>query len=268
MTTPSPTTSLRAARARRTPTTSGVIGALNCEWAHLAQSPTRSHGTSWATLQPALTGLDTLGQVRVALSAAHAGARVDAILLALLTLHAQEHPHAGRTVLQTMLGKTMRLSYTARNRLLLDPQESAVAAMWAAIDSYPLRRATKVAANLSLEALRLIDAQGTHLVPCDDDKLTEHIEQAQVAHRLPSPVDEDHETVVDALLWASQTGSLTRSELQLLARMHLADDAPDVSLAQVADELGLSYAATRQRYSRAVRRLAAAVHDAIQASPR
>lgn len=267
MTTTTAPTTRPYARARRTPTTTGVVGALNCEWVHLATAPTCTAATRWSDLQPALAGLDTLGQVRETLSREHDGPRTDEILHALLTLHAHGHPLAGRTVLQTMLGCTTRLSWTARRRQLLDHCETAVAAMWAAIDTYPLRRTRKVAANLSLEALHLLEMPALDEVPTSHETIAEQVHDAQVRYRHPDPTDTTYQAAVDALLWANQTNALTRGEIELLARMHLADDAPDTTLLTVADELALPYETVRKRYQRAIHRLAHAIHSAMTEQP-
>lgn len=267
MTTTTATATRPYARARRTPTSSGVVGALNCEWAHLAAAPTRTGDTRWGDLQPALAGLDTLGQIREALSREHDGPRTDEILHALLTLHAQGFPLAGRTVLQAMLGRTTRLSWTARRRQLLDHAETAVAAMWAAIDAYPLRRVHKVAANLSLEALHMLETNALDEVPANPQTIAEQVHDAQERHRYPDPTDTIYQSAVDTLLWANQTGALTRGEIELLARMHLADDAPDATLVTVAAELALPYETVRKRYQRAIRRLAHAIHTSMTEAP-
>jgi hypothetical protein len=247
---------------RPTRSWSGIAGSLNREWdvdvCHRA--PVGADGTPWAQLAPALDGCCTteqvLGVIRSGPLQVH-----DQVLHALLRRLAAGDELAGRTVLQTMLGRLPRMIRTAIARGLEDPPAAAAEALWEAIATYPLHRTTKVAANLALEALAALDGpRDRNSELAAGDLLDAHVHHAQVAGRIP-PASEPLEDAAYALTWAHQRGLLTEAEIRLLARVHLAAVRPPMT--QVARELGCSHDAVRQRHSVAVAKLAAAVRQAL-----
>jgi DNA-directed RNA polymerase specialized sigma24 family protein len=112
-----------------------ALAALNREWHELASRPV----PDWGRTEPVLGVRDlaaVLGLIREC---------PDEVLAALLRLGRAGDPLAYRIVLQTMLGKLVRLC--ARRPPLLP---EAISEMWLAIAEYPLdRRPRAIAANLA-----------------------------------------------------------------------------------------------------------------------
>ena len=132
--------------------TSGVVGQLNAEWAVLADDPGAGDTCRrWAGAAPALTGCGTLGQLLAAVPD-----DPDAVLGALLGAAATGEALAARVVLQSMLGKVVRM---ARR----DPRarvDDYVAALWCVLATYPLAaRPDQVAGNLALDTLKAVQRE-------------------------------------------------------------------------------------------------------------
>jgi DNA-directed RNA polymerase specialized sigma24 family protein len=113
-----------------------IIARLNAEWENLAAAPpdwpTR-HGTTLAAV---------LAAVRE---------QPDAVLGELIAASRHGSALAGRTALQSFLGKAVRLAHDHRDVTVGD----AVAAFWLRLAHYPLdRRPAKIALNLRLDVLR------------------------------------------------------------------------------------------------------------------
>lgn len=224
------------------------IGRLNHEWSSaLAQAPS---GWDLPLDSPAPTLQDVLEAISDAKDP-------DQLLYALLELHHDGDDTAGRVLLQTMLGSAHRLTRTARSRGLADGEADAIAAMWAAIATYPMHRTKRVAANLALEALASLQKALTSDLPASEG-LEDLAHWEQSCGRLsgshgPSASEEASE----ALLWALDQDVLSRAEVALLTSIYITSDrATSAELAEVHD---LSPAALRQRQHRAVRKLATAV---------
>ena len=127
-----------------------IINVLNQEWAGLADGH-RGTVAAWAERHPALSGCGDLGSVLAAVRG-----RPDDVLGALLAEVASGDTVAGRTVLQAMLGKLVRMAQRDR----LGGVDDYVAAMWCRIDRYPLdRRPSRIAANLALDTLKDVLAE-------------------------------------------------------------------------------------------------------------
>ena len=238
-----------------------LVGQLNLEWARLRTSPaTASTVATWAGVKPALGGFASLADVEAGTAAADR-ATADEILLALLELAADGEQLAGRTVLQLMLGKAVRIaaSHTGRaDRDLLE--QLAVAALWDVIATYPItRRRVKVAANLSMDTLRQVVNE---LAPDRHEGAVEADTLATIA----GDVDGQADTVVDAelyevLAWGIDTGAVSREDAALLTAVYCTGpDNPGGPTA--AAQFGLTWPAARQRCSRAIRKLTTAIrHD-------
>lgn len=257
-----------------------LVASLNAEWATLALQPAHDgNGASWGERAASLHGLDTLDDVLCALRAADRS-QADAILHALLTLTAGGDELAGRTVLQAMLGRVVRSLRTARAHKISSPEAESLAAHWEMIRTYPLHRTSSVAANLALGALNLLVRSAPALpayeavndpdqvdavaagdyAPCSLWAVTgqDQVDLDGIFPATRSPASE----VLDALRWAQQNGALTNFEIELLVRVHLHDESA-TCLADAGTAMGMTYDATRQRYSRAVRKLAHAVQRSL-----
>lgn len=228
----------------------GLIGSLNHEWATtLAETPVP---TTWAL--PAHVA--TLEDLRLEITTNTPAAR-DVLLHALIT-HAGSNDHtAGRVIVQVMLGKVVNLSRTAHNRGIEDPVETVLTALWGVISTYPLRRHTSITGNLALDTLNKLPAAQPHPA----DFLNPNL------HETSPETYEDETHVATTLAWAQRQGLLTDSDVQLIARMTLAEDADDINLHVAAAQMGIPHAVLRKRYSRAVNRLADAVRTYLGADP-
>lgn len=229
-----------------------LVGQLNLEWAQLRGRRI----DTWAT-RPALAGCASLADVEARTAAADKSS-ADEILLDLLELNRDGDELAGRTVLQLMLGKAVRIAASHTGRADRDTLEQlAIAALWDVIATYPIaRRRKKVAANLAMDTLRQVVAELGH------DRHESPVE-TDVLSAVAGDVDDPADTVVDAelfevLAWGVESGAITGQDAALLTAVYCTGpDNPGGAAA--AAEFGLSWAAARQRCSRAVRRLATAV---------
>ena len=190
----------------------------------------------------------------------------DPALRMLLAADAQGDPLAGRVVLQSMLGKTVRMA--AR-----DPRASIddyISALWLRIRMYPLvDRPDHIAANLALDTLKSVTSEqrwarrGMTVIPVWSETVLDAAQSA-CAERSPH----DHSAAVPEL---TAVGVITTAtELGLL-------DGPshDVLLTVYSEGLSGRDAARRHqttpemvryRCSRAVRRLAQHSHELLEAA--
>jgi hypothetical protein len=266
-----------------------LVGRLNLEWARLSTAPVSCAAVlDWATGRPALAGAASLDDILMLISRADSSAR-DAALLALLELAQHGDRLAGRTVLQTMLGKAVRVAamVTDRPDVAGDREESlsvAVAALWQVIATYPVAsRRSRVAANLAMDTVAIVHRGHTGSsyhrrsfpeVPRADVSAAgggvQLSTQADV-DTVSGPVDAE---LFEVLAWAVRDGVLQLSEARLLARVYAVDeDGTPVDARAVAVQEGLSWSALRQRCHRLARRLRdalthpAASRVALGASP-
>ncbi|SDT68724.1 hypothetical protein [Jiangella sp. DSM 45060] len=242
-----------------------LVGRLNTEWSGLCADPrTESAVAQWARRHPELSGCLALEDVELAVAAAGAE-QADRILLALLRLARAGDSLAGRTVLQLMLGKAVRIAMTRSGRDTKPALEhTAVAALWTTIATYPIeRRPVKVAANLAMETLRAVTGELTHQLsetPTSPDVLA--------ADLMPLPPSErttaDHE-LLDLLTWAVDDGTITAADATLILDIYTPAPGTEGGAA-AAERHGLSWAAARQRASRAIRKVARALRADVPAA--
>jgi len=197
----------------------------------------------------------------------------DAALLALLELAQAGDQMAGRTVFQAMLGKAVRIAGSVARRTQGggDGEEAladAVAALWQAIFTYPVRqRRSRVAANISLSTLALV--QRGHVRSSHFGRPAPEVPMADVRtvgldDFYPDPAGDELAGTPDAellvlLAWAVRCGVLSRAEALLLTRVYDVDDqGRPVDGRLVAAQEGISWPALRQRCHRLARKLGAA----------
>jgi hypothetical protein len=126
---------------------SGVVEALNREWCMLVRAH-RETVSRWAADHVVLSGCRSLDDV--VLRAADAS---DAVLGALLAEVARDDGIADRTVLQSMMGRVIRMA----QRDYRAGVDDYLSALWCVIARYPLdRRPSKISANLSMDAMKLV----------------------------------------------------------------------------------------------------------------
>lgn len=240
-------------------TGTGLAGRLNAEWTLLRADPaTAARVAGWALRHDALSGCACLDDVEQAVTTGDAPA-VDAVLLSLLRLAHAGDLLAGRTVLQLMLGKAIRIAATQIGR---DSRESlehlAITALWTTIATYPTaRRRAKVAANLAMDTLHTVCADLAHQrteTPAEPDTLA-----AALAGQSPPESPADLELVV-LLAWAVDRHAITAAEASLIVDIY--SPAPGSHGGQAAAaKHSLTWPAARKRASRAVRKITQAIRD-------
>lgn len=193
----------------------------------------------------------------------------DAVLLALLELSQDGDRLAGRTVLQAMLGKAVRVAASVADRpdLRGDREEAlscAVSSLWQVIATYPVaRRRSRVAANLALDTVALVQRGHTgssHFrrtypeVPFANMRMVgENARYDMESDELTGPVDAQ---LFGVLAWSVRCGVLNLDEARLLTRVYsVDDDGRPVDIRAIALQEGLSRPALRQRCHRLARRL-------------
>ncbi|MFB8207906.1 hypothetical protein [Streptomyces sp. NPDC056010] len=261
----------------------GLIGRLNAEWADLSQDETfRPHLRRWYG-DPAPTGPQSLLD---SLRACRTSGAQDRILLPLLRAAVTGGPGgplAARTVVQTMLPKAIRIA-RSQLRPQYDWEETVsltVGALYEVVRTYPVhRRPRRIAANLSLETLRLtrrLIGHDTSAVPLDPDSA------AGISTADPSPASQAELTLllaraadyrllaedepgraagwdaraelVELLVWALESGALDVEDARLITGYYR-DRPPGHPVTPRPS--ARDGARQRQRRSRAVRRLTAA----------
>ncbi len=161
----------------------------------------------------------------------------DGVLLSLVRLAQGGDALAGRTVVQALLGKLVRMAVADR-RVTVD---DLLAALWVRLAAYPCeRRPTKVAANLVLDARKdvLADQRGLRPVPTPE----------------PAGDAPTAEAVLDA---AVELGLIDQRSRQILGSVY----ADGLGSAAAAARHQTTATAVRWRCSRDVRRLAARAED-------
>lgn len=179
-----------------------------------------------------------------------------------------------------------------------DRRHVVIATFWSVLDGYPIRRRpAKVAAGLALDTLHQLTApsrQPIRCVPTDPERLLaghmsvdrrghDHARvlrqtrthcageawsggPAPLSRMITSAVDDvadldqgltSDSDLLEVIAWGLDRHVLRPDEARILALMYL--PAEPLTSAQIADELGISPTAVRQRCSRARRRLVDAV---------
>lgn len=238
-----------------------ITDQLNAEWQVLSA---RVVPARWPVA--ALPGCDVLADALDAVQWArrHQPQAADQLLLGLLDHHVENGDElAGRLVLQALLGRAVNLARRAHRPKhpgirgdLAQLTAAAVAALWHAIAAYPRhRRRHKVAVNLCMDAL-------AHFTAALDDRAPEAVDIALLEAaepmftvREPAPAAE----LLDTLSWGISAQVISPDDASLLLRVYCPRPGRDGGASPVARELGLTPATVRQRCSRAVQRLAAAV---------
>ncbi len=233
-------------------TDSSLIGQLNIEWDQLrAADSSAAMVTGWAARHAALAHCAMLDDVEDAVTG-----DADAVLLALLHETHNGDQLAGRTVVQLMLGKAVRIAGSHAGRAPLhDLEACAVTALWDVIATYPVaRRPEKVAANIAMDTLNRVVAEFAH----DRHEQAVSPDLLHPSHRDDDsgPADLD---LLNLLAWAVDNDTITAADASLLVDMYV--PAPGQTGGKTAAELhGMSWAAARQRASRAVRRITHAIY--------
>jgi len=219
-----------------------LVDHLDTEWSQICEVPD-PHCAAWSTQCGSLHDSRTPAQVLAAIP--H---NPDTALSFLLKRHRQGETLAGRIVLQTMLGKLVRMSYTGVAADVPHALDDLVTHMWCQIARYPLdRRPRHIAANLALDTYKEACREwlDVHDVPVPPGSLNTALEQQ------PLPSSREIEWTADQIIDAAFTLSLiTETTRDILAAVY----GPEgLSGASAAARWDCSPAAIRTRCRTAVK---------------
>lgn len=214
-----------------------VLDSLNTEWVDLGQQP-----VSWSECS-ALTHCHVADD---ALSPSPDVANV--VLGYLIARHQDGDWLAGRTVLQTMLGKLVCLAGRAPADVRPHALADLVAQMWIRIATYPLdRRPRSVAANLWLDARKQATAEWRPSEqPMPQESLDRFLE-GQETHQ-----DEDATTAAELIREAARRGLLDELTSEVMLAFH-GPEEPTSTV--VGHRFGLSSENVRTRCSQGRKKL-------------
>jgi DNA-directed RNA polymerase specialized sigma24 family protein len=227
-----------------------IVDALNDDWRELVH---RDRGTvrRWSQRQAALAACDSLDDV---LSAVQLNS--DATLRALITEVSNGEMLAGRIVLQSMLGRLVRMAQRDRQAGIDD----YIAALWCVARTYPLAaRPVRIAANLSMDAFKAVyrerhwPGQGV-VTPWPPHRFTDEAVcyGAACPGRLPDS-DEPSATAMGVLDAGCRLRLIDEPTRRLLHSVYV----DGLSTAEAARRHLTSPGSVRVRSSKAVKRLAA-----------
>ena len=221
--------------------TSNLVDRLNHEWATLVlQHPDLSN---WALTCPPLASCRSLEEVLPAVRSAP-----DEVLGFLVRRCQQGDVMAGRTVLQSMLGKLVRMSYTGVAAQEDNALDDLVTHMWCRIALHPLTaRPTSIAANLALDTLKAAQREWRAVteVPLPTTTVTNALDAAQVS--TASPTAPSAEGVINAAL---RLGLITGTTRDILVAVY---GPEELSGQLAAQRWSCSPGAIRTRCKEAVR---------------
>ena len=246
-----------------------ALDRVNAEWAHTQASPqAETQVRQWARRWPALADCESPADVEAACYRFDESS--DAALLTLLRImHGADvgRDLAARLVLHSVLGRAVREFLPRLSRAFDESADAASALLAAAVEAIATysvdeprlvkrRLLTRTGTLFRREARafgrmdrRTQAVRGRSEIPCDPVTLGAAIDA--VAEPTPDPLVE----ATEALAAAVRRQVISREDARLVARHHLIESP--VPYAELADELGISEAAVRQRCSRIVRRVAA-----------
>jgi hypothetical protein len=225
-----------------------IVDALNQEWRRLEVGRHQTVAT-WAGRHGALAGCRSLTEVLDVVRE-----DPDPALHALLVEVGSGDQLAGRVLLQSMLGRMVRM---ARR----DPRagvDDYVATLWCQISTYPLaRRPVRIAANLALDTLKAVHREHRWVVRGEVstwppgallDEVLESCRRRSGVQPDPGADDLDARSVLTA---ARDLQLLDDAASTLLASVYL----EGLSGSEAAARHGTTAGSIRVRCSRAVRRL-------------
>lgn len=245
-----------------TTTSLPLLDSLNSEWTEQLADATNEYGSLGI-----LTGQEALECIQ---RPQPQEARND-VLLALLELDAAGHPTARRIVLQSFLPLAVGYARTsAATRGLwrhsrTDAIATVISALWEVVavfldQSQPHER-RNIAGRIRSELIKAL-ADFAHHVGAEFNVGADFLED--LGNDDPTSdhgiiQDDPFQELVTLFTWAIDTGVLTRGEIQLLARIELADGDPGEAREEAAAELGIS----RSSLNRRVHRIRTKLMDAV-----
>lgn len=244
-----------------------ILRQLSIDWSRLCALTSMRHTLRrWAKVNSCFEGITSLGDLVDHIDAGDEQ-EADRLLLGLVRLAQAGHQLAARVVLQAMLPKLARMSRSTRpssndNRWRNDRAHIAVATFWEVIYAYPVsRRHTRVAANLALDTLHRLTTDLRRPpadIPLDPEEAGRLASTPEASSSQPTGTPSPDADLLEVIAWALDVEAISGEEATVLVRVYL-PSAGDSSRAMIAERMGISQAALRQRTSRARRRLIAAV---------
>jgi hypothetical protein len=225
-----------------------IVDSLNAEWNLLAPD-SRGSVRAWAEKHQALAPCRCLGDVLLAIR--H---EPDAALGALLTEVVRKDQLAGRVVVQSMLGKLVRMAQT-------DPHSEVgdyISAFWCVLRTYPLAaRPQRIAANLALDTLKQVhhERRWSHcrvVLPLPPgaqlDQASEEVMQRESLDHQQEIAEMTARQLLDS---AGRLGALSVESGQLLSSVYV----EGVTGKEAASRHQITTGSVRVRCSRAVKEL-------------
>ncbi|WP_242085900.1 hypothetical protein [Microbacterium lacticum] len=191
----------------------------------------------------------------------------DAILIELLTLEHQGDAFAGRVLLKSFLPLALRMPATVSSMRSMwqhspaDARTAAIGVLWEILHTYPLHCASSVAGNIRGRTLK-----GLCRWFGSQDSVEDTAIEDEVLEKIAGPDESDDifRDLVTILSWAIDSGTLRRDEVQLLARIELAEGDPGQARDDAASDLGISRETLNKRVSRIRHRLMTAVSGDLE----
>ena len=192
----------------------------------------------------------------------------DAVLIALLRLDHAGDTFSGRVLLKSFMPLALRLpsSVSAMRSMWhhspADARTATIGVLWEVIHTYPLNRVSSVSGNIRLETIKALGRAYGSEASVDalavEDEVLEKIAGAD-------ETDDVFRDLVTILTWAIDANVLRRDEVQLLARIELAEGDPGAARDAAADELGVSRETLNRRVCRIRTKLMRAVSGDLEA---
>lgn len=192
--------------------TPNLVDRLNHEWAVLALEGS-DFLNDWAQMCRPLSSCHSLDEVLQAIRSTP-----DEVLAFLIYRCQMGDNVAGRTVLQSMLGKLVKMSYTGVAARQTNALDNLVTHMWCQIALYPLSaRPLRIAANLALDTLKAAhnDWRTGIEAPAPTTAVTHALDEAQLSTH--SPTTPSAENLIDA---AHRLGLITNKTRDILVAVY------------------------------------------------
>lgn len=217
---------------------------------HSCQTQVRRH---WSLSSMQVSSFGSLGDHTSAdLYAQYQAAdlpETNAILLELIRLAQLRHGPATDFLLYAFLPRALRLARGTvglRRHDVRDARDIAVAAVWEAIQLFPLdTTCTSVAFNLGARTLSIITRTETKLAIAPEDAAPDEALEAALGPVAAN--DSSTRELQEVLRWARESRCLTADEIRLLTAYELGEKQSRLDLATVE---GLSAAALTKRVQR------------------
>ncbi len=219
-----------------------LVDQLDAEWNAIAGQP-NSTIEDWSRLCGPLATCRSLSD---ALS--EVGHAPDVVLGFLIARYQSNDAMAGRTVLQAMLGKVVKMSYTGMAAAEPHSLDDLVTQMWCQIGRYPLdRRPRSIAANLALDTLKAAQREWARSgeIPVPTSVIVAELEE-----QAAEPCEIDEWTAESLIHTAYQRTLITRTTRDILVAVY---GSEGMSGAAAAQRWNCSATAIRTRCRTAVR---------------